>query len=107
MNPDHVDRTGSVKPKPFKNEDPDIPHTEVQLEIKPTAAALLVGTPTFVVPNHTLDDFAAIDFPLVVVADHDGVIRLIQIAVDNPLVLGGFVDQVVDHVTTLWPSTRP
>ncbi len=86
---------------------PNIPHTELQLQVKPTAAALMVGTPTFVVPTHTLDDFAATDFPLVVVADHNGIIRSIQFAVDNPLVSGGFVDQVVDRVIALWPSTQP
>jgi hypothetical protein len=67
----------------------------------------MVGTPTFVVPTHTLDDFAATDFPLVVVADHNGIIRSIQVAADNPLVSGGFVDQVVDRVIALWPSTQP
>jgi hypothetical protein len=86
---------------------PNIPLTELQLQVKPTAAALMVGTPTFVVPTHTLDDFAATDFPLVVVADHDGIIRSIQFAADNPLAPGGFVDQVVDRVIALWPSTQP
>lgn len=86
---------------------PDVPHTELQLQVKPTAATLLVGTPTFVVPTHTLDDFAAIDFPLVVVTDHNGIIRWIQIAPDNSLVPGGWIDQVVDHVISNWPSAQP
>lgn len=96
-----VDATDQIRLKP------NIPHTELQLQVNPTASGLLAGTPTFVVPTHTLDDFAATDFPLVVVADHNGIIRSIQFAADNPLVSGGLVDQVVDRVIALWPSTHP
>jgi hypothetical protein len=99
--------TGTGGLKPFHGEDPNIVHTDLQLQVKPTAAALLSGTPTFVVPTRTLEDFAAADFPLIVVADHSGIIRAIQIADDKPLVQGGLIDQLVDHVIALWPATQP
>lgn len=66
-----------------------------------------MDTPTFVVSTHTLDDFAAIDFPSVVVTDHNGIIRWVQIAADNSLVPGGWIDQAVDHVISSWPSGQP
>jgi hypothetical protein len=91
------------EPKPFAGEKPNIPHTELQLQVKSTAAALLAGTPTFVVPSHTLNDFAAADFPLVVVADRNGIIRSIEVASEKPLVPGGLVDQLAEHVIALWP----
>jgi len=92
---------------PFSGGRPDIPHVELQLNIKPTAAALLVGTPTFVVPSQTLNSFVATDFPLIVVVDHNGIIRSIQVAPDNAMVPGGVVDQIVDHVANQWPPPKP
>jgi hypothetical protein len=97
----------SAQIAPFPGERPDIPHVELQLSIKPTAAALLVGTPTFVVPTQTLNSFVATDFPLIVVTDHNGIIRSIQVAPDNAMVPGGFVDQIIDHVIDLWPPPKP
>ena len=76
----------SPKIAPFPGERPDIPHVELPLSIKTTAAALLVGTPTFVVPTQTLNSFAATDFPLIVVTDHNGIIRSVQVAPDNAMV---------------------
>jgi thiol-disulfide isomerase/thioredoxin len=97
----------SARIAPFPGGRPDIPHVELQLNVKPTAATLLVGTPTFVVPSQTVDSFVATDFPLIVVADHNGIIRSIQVAPDNAMVPGGVVDQIVDHVVNQWPPPKP
>jgi hypothetical protein len=99
--------TNSTRIAPFPGEKGDIPHVDLQLNVKSTAAALLVGTPTFVVPTETLDSFVANDFPLIIVADHDGIIRSIQVAPDNAMVPGGIVDQVADHVVHIWPPQQP
>ncbi len=92
---------------PFPGEKPGTPHNELQLDVKPTAAALLAGTPTFVVPNETLDAFAAADFPLIVVADRNGIIRAMQITNETALVQGGQIDQMAAHIDQLWPATKP
>jgi hypothetical protein len=52
-------------------------HVDQQLAMKSTPDSLLEGTQTIVVPNETLDAFAATDFPLIVAADHNGIIRTI------------------------------
>jgi hypothetical protein len=83
------------------------PHNQLDLQIIPTAANLLKGTVTFVVPNHTLDDFSATDYPLIVVADHNGIVRSMEVATDNALVPGGLVDQLAAHVVALWPPPKP
>jgi hypothetical protein len=93
--------------KPFAGEKPDIPHNELQLDVKPTPAALLAGTPTFAVPANTLDKFAASDFPLIIVADRDGIIRVIQPANETVVYPGGQIDQFADHVSQLWPAPKP
>jgi hypothetical protein len=92
---------------PFPGEKPGTPHNELQLDVKPTAAALLAGTPTFVVPNKTLDAFAAADFPLIVVADRNGIIRAMQITNATALARGGQIDQMATHVDQLWPAAKP
>jgi tetratricopeptide (TPR) repeat protein len=69
----------------------------------PTAAELLAGTPTLVVPSQTLDTFVARDFPLIVVADRNGIVRIIQVAPEKALVPDGFIDQIVDRVLEQWP----
>jgi hypothetical protein len=79
-------------------------HVDVQMNVKPTAAVLLSGTPTLVVPNDTLKTFAATDFPLIIATDHNGIVRSIQIAPDNALVQGGTIDQLVDHILEHWPA---
>jgi len=97
----------STKPAPFAGEKPGIPHSDLQLDVKPTAAALLAGSPTFAVAANTIDKFVANDFPFIVVADHDGTIRVIQPANETVLVPGGQIDQLADHVTQLWHDTKP
>ena len=75
--------------------------------MKPTAAAILAGTPSFAVPKKTLSDFAAEDFPLIIVADHDGIIRWMQTGNDTLLIEGGQIDQLMTHVTQQWPTPTP
>jgi hypothetical protein len=79
------------------------PHVELNLAVKPTPDALLLGTPTLVVPNETLNSFAATDFPLVVATDHKGIIRTIQPATDNALAPDGLIYQLVLHILASWP----
>ena len=93
--------------KPSLSGDSKTLHQEIQLAIKPTASAYLVGTPTLLVPVVTLNTFVATDFPLVVVTDHSGIIRFIQSTDENATVPGGLVEQVVDHVLQRWPPSGP
>jgi hypothetical protein len=74
-----------------------------QLAITSTPDARLEGTPTVVVPNETMDIFAATDFPLIVAADHNGIIRDIQVAPEDAFVPGGDIDQIVQHILATWP----
>ena len=89
--------------KPTLSGDSKVPHQEIQLGIKPTSAALLIGTPTLLVPVGTLNTFVATDFPLVIVVDHGGIVRFLQPADENAVVPGGLVEQVVNHVVQYWP----
>ena len=98
--------TNSSRPAPFAAEKPGIPHNDLQLDVKPTAAALLAATPTFVVPTKTLDAFAAPDFPFIVVADRNGIIRAMQVTNETALVPGGQIDQMADHINQLWPAAK-
>lgn len=100
-----TDTPKSARLAPFPGEKPGTPYVELQLNIKSSAAALLAGTPTFVVPKETLDSFVATDFPLIVVTDHQGIIRAIQPAPDDAMIPGSFVDQLVHHVIDHWPSS--
>ena len=72
-----------------------------------TAAELLVHTPTFIVPEATLDQFAATDFPLLIATDSKGVIRFIQPASETTLNAGDFLDQVAAHIAAQWPPAAP
>jgi hypothetical protein len=79
------------------------PNVDQQLAIKSIPDSLLAGTPTLVVPNGTLETFAATDFPLIVAGDHNGIIRAIQLAPDDALAPGGDIDQIVHHILVTWP----
>lgn len=72
---------------------------------KPASAAeLLQGTPTLVVASDVAETlFAATDFPLLVVTDHDGIIRFVQVAPENAFAPGSLVDQLATRVAELWP----
>jgi hypothetical protein len=84
-----------------------MPHNELQLDVKPTAAALLAGTLSFAVPSKTLDTFAAADFPLIIVVDRQGIIRAMQVSNESALAPGGQIEQMVAHIDKLWPRTQP
>jgi hypothetical protein len=78
-------------------------HVDQQLAIKSTPDARLEGTPTVIVPMETLDAFAAVDFPLIVATDHNGVVRFVQVAQEDALTPGGEIDQIVMHIADTWP----
>jgi hypothetical protein len=82
---------------------PDRLHVDLQLAIKSTPDALLEGTPTIVVPNETIDKFAATDFPLIIATDHNGIIRFIHRASDSALETGSDIDSIVQHILSTWP----
>jgi hypothetical protein len=69
-----------------------------------TPAELLRGTPTLIVPNNLLTRFAVIDFPFLIVTDHNGIIRFLQPAPENVLASGGLTDQVIARVMEQWPA---
>lgn len=74
---------------------------------KPASAAeLLQGTPTLVVASDVAETlFAATDFPLLVVTDHNGIIRFVQVAPENAFAAGSLVDQIATRVADLWPPS--
>jgi hypothetical protein len=78
-------------------------HVDQQLAIKSTPDARLEDTPTVIVPMETLDAFAAVDFPLIIATDHNGIVRVLQVASDDALGPGGEIDQIVMHILATWP----
>lgn len=70
----------------------------------PTAARLLLQTPTIVVPVETLETLRTSDYPWLVVVDASGVVRFQGVAPESALKTGEFVDRVTDHVAGHWPS---
>jgi hypothetical protein len=82
---------------------PDTPHVDVKISAAPTGMELLMGTPTLIVPRETLNTFVATDFPLLIAADHDGIVRYIQPAPENAMVSGGLVEQVAERIQQQWP----
>ena len=70
----------------------------------PAAADLLRGTPTLVVASTLpITAFAATDFPLLVVTDHEGRIRYADTVPENAFIPGSLVDQLISRVVELWP----
>lgn len=63
---------------------------------------LLLHMPVLVVPPETLKTFAAEDFPLLIVVDHDGMVRFADTAREPVLDEGGFLDWVAPHVAQTW-----
>ena len=68
-----------------------------------TPEALLQGTPTLIVPGQTLTDFTATDYPWIVAADRNGVVRWIERAPDNALASDGDVNRIVNLILANWP----
>jgi hypothetical protein len=80
---------------------PDTPKPEVPEKPK-TAAELMVGTQTYVVPPETLATFAAGDFPFVVMVDYAGIVRFAGSGTETMLKAGDFLDRLVEHVAETW-----
>jgi hypothetical protein len=96
--PPKVERRGA-KPK-AQTEPPESPAPK-------TAADLLVHTPTLIVPESTLNQFAATDFPLLIATDSKAIIRFIQPAPETAFNVGDFLDQVAMHIAAQWPPEAP
>lgn len=73
----------------------------------PTARELLVQTPTVVVPSAVLDQFAATDFPFLIVVDAHGVVRVLQQIGEDALQPGGTIDTAIARVGGQWPAVPP
>jgi hypothetical protein len=101
-------KNGAKPSSPAASKSTDAKATDaIQAVRKPTATEYLTGSPTLVVPNGILDTFVATDFPLIVVTDHRGMIRAIQIAPENALEKDHLLDQIVGHVLDHWPPPGP
>lgn len=95
---------GSRVAAPIKRaSDKGVAHVEIEVGVKAGIAEQLVGTPTLIVPNRTVDTFVATDFPLLIVTDGHGIVRYIGIAPNNALVEGGLIYQVAERVLEQWP----
>jgi hypothetical protein len=79
-------------------------HFDQQLTITSDPDRLLVGTPTVVVPNETLQNFAATDFPLIIATDHNGIVRWMSRAQGGALDSGGEIDEIVKRILAAWPA---
>jgi hypothetical protein len=64
----------------------------------------LKGTPTFTVSPALLQRFYAVDVPLLIITDNQGVIRLIDVADENILQPGNTVDSAVALIGKQWPT---
>jgi hypothetical protein len=78
-------------------------HVDQRLAISSNPDVLLADTPTILIPNVTLREFAAADFPLLVVTDHSGIVRWIERAPDDALQSNGDIDNIVQQLLTTWP----
>jgi hypothetical protein len=96
-----------VKPAATQATKGETAHVDIQMNVKPTAALLLSGTPTLAVPNETLNTFVATDFPLLIVTDHDGIVRAVLTAPENALEPEGLTAMLAQHVVDHWPLARP
>lgn len=74
---------------------------------RPGPRELLAETPTVVVPPGVLTQFAAEDFPLLIMTDSHGVVRLLQSVSDDVLQPGGTLDTAVSRVGKTWPLNPP
>ncbi|HEY4357382.1 MAG TPA: hypothetical protein VGN16_16645 [Acidobacteriaceae bacterium] len=71
------------------------------------AASLLAEKPVVTVPLSTLDQFAATDFPFLIVTDAHGIVRVAQAVDTDDLSSGGKVDASVVVVGQHWPLAPP
>ena len=71
------------------------------------AATLLAGTATFTTPGETLRSFSADDFPLLILADSHGIVRVLQPVGTEDLQGGGSVDAAIALVGKTFPTVLP
>jgi hypothetical protein len=74
---------------------------------KPTARDLLKQTPTVVIPATVLDQFAADDFPFLLIADAHGIIRVLQPVGEDVLEPRGTLDSAVALIGNTWALNPP
>ena len=96
----------SKEAKPAQSSKGETAHVNILMNVRPTAALLLSGTPTLAVPNETLNTFVATDFPLLIVTDHDGIVRAILTAPENALEPEGLTELLAQHVMEHWPAGK-
>ena len=84
--------TPMPKPPPSKDAPPP----------KPTPRELLAETPSVVVPPSVLTQFASEDFPFLILADAQGIIRVIQPVAEDALQQGGTMDSAIAAVVANW-----
>jgi hypothetical protein len=87
------------QPKPAPSKDAPPP--------RPTPREILAETPTIVVPASVLTQFAAEDFPFLIVADSHGIVRLIQPADYDVVQSGGALDSAIALIAETWPAPGP
>jgi hypothetical protein len=76
-------------------------------DFNPTfAAEYLKGTPSFTVSPALIERFYAIDVPLLIIADSNGVVRLIEVADETVLQPGKTVDSAVVLIGKQWQAPR-
>jgi hypothetical protein len=89
--------TAPPQPKPVKDAPP----------AKSTPRDILAETPTVVVPPTVLSQFAADDFPFLIIVDAHGVIRVLQPVDEDSLAPGGTIDTAIARVGATWPIKPP
>jgi hypothetical protein len=70
------------------------------------AANDLLDTPTLVVDPSFLDQFAVDDVPYLILADSQGIVRVLQSVSDDALNPGDTIDSAIARVGAQWPSPR-
>ena len=74
---------------------------------KPTPREMLAETPTVVVPPAVLTQFAAVDFPFLIIGVAHGIIRVIQLVDEDIVQPGGTLDSALAVVGQDLPAIRP
>lgn len=74
---------------------------------RPGPRQILAETPTVIVPPSVLTQFAAEDFPLLIMADSHGIVRIVQSVSDDVLQPGGTMDTAVARIAATWPLAAP
>lgn len=91
-------QTVPANPPPKDPKAPPAPFTAAD------AANYLRNTPTLVVDPSLLDQFAATDVPLLILADAQGMVRVLQAVSDDAIEPGGTIDSAIALVGKQWPS---